>query len=43
MADTYSGCYLALPLEDKMPKITKDNIDEYMAKTKILWGKDCCK
>jgi hypothetical protein len=43
MAETYSLCYFPTLLKDKMEKITKNNINEFLLKTKILWGNDCCK
>lgn len=43
MAETYSLCYYAIMLTDKMPKITPENINRFVEKTKVLWGDDCCK
>lgn len=43
MAETYSLAYFPILLEKNMPKITPENIKEFVKNTKVLWGDDCCK
>jgi hypothetical protein len=42
MAETYSLSYFPILLTDKMPKITPENINEFVENTKVLWGDQCC-